>query len=98
MSSQSRVQSKKNKLIGRTKQNIGRAVGNESLQAKGRIQANTGSVQGTTANVSGYAQGTVSQVSGALKGAVNALTGNSGGQMKNMAERQKGKAQKAYNY
>lgn len=97
MSSQPRVQSMKNKVIGRTKQTVGRAVGNESLQAKGSIQANTGSVQGATANVSGYVQGTVSQVSGSLKGAVNALTGNGGGQMKNMAERQKGKAQKAYN-
>ncbi|KAI9357402.1 hypothetical protein BD770DRAFT_388648 [Pilaira anomala] len=97
MSSPSRTEAKKDQFVGHAKENVGHVVGNESLEAKGKTQANAGSVQETAANISGYVQGAVSQVSGAVQGAVNSLTGNTTGEAENKAEQKKGEAQKAFN-
>ncbi|CAO3643400.1 unnamed protein product [Mucor hiemalis] len=91
------TEAKKDQFVGHTKENVGHVVGNESLEAKGKTQANAGSVQETAANVQGYVQGAVDQVSGAVKGAVNSLTGNNSGEAANKAQEKKGEAQKTFN-
>ncbi|CAO3654996.1 unnamed protein product [Mucor hiemalis] len=95
--SPSRTEAKKDQFIGHTKENVGHVLGNESLEAKGKTQANAGAVQETAANVAGYVQGAVDQVSGAVQGAYNALTGNSAGEAESKAQEKKGEAQKAFN-
>jgi uncharacterized protein YjbJ (UPF0337 family) len=97
MSSPSRTEAKKDQFVGHTKENVGHVVGNESLEAKGKTQANAGSVQETAANVAGYVQGAVDQVSGAVKGTINSITGNNSGEAANKAQEKKGEAQKTFN-
>lgn len=93
----SRTDAKKDQFIGSVKENAGAAVGNESLEARGKAQNNAGDVQETAANVQGYVQGAVDQVAGAVKGAYNSLTGNTADEAANKVQQKKGEAQKEYN-
>ncbi|KAG2237272.1 hypothetical protein BDF21DRAFT_411142 [Thamnidium elegans] len=93
----SRTMSKKDQFVGSVKENTGAAVGNESLEARGKAQNNAGDVQETAANVQGYVQGAADQVAGAVKGAYNSLTGNTTEEVGNKFQRKKGEAQKEYN-
>ncbi|GAA5797588.1 hypothetical protein HPULCUR_002976 [Helicostylum pulchrum] len=97
MSSPSRTEAKKDQFIGHTKENVGHVVGNESLETKGKTQANAGQVEETAANLTGYVQGAFNQASGAVQGAVNALTGNTSGEAGNKVQEKKGEAQKSVN-
>lgn len=97
MSTPSRTEAKKNQYVGQAKESAGYVLGNESLESKGKTQANTGHAEETAANVTGYIQGAADQVTGAVKGAVNALTGNTFGEVGNKAQEKKGEAQKSFN-
>ncbi|KAI9359092.1 hypothetical protein BD770DRAFT_386589 [Pilaira anomala] len=97
MSTPSRTEAKKDQFIGQAKEHVGYAVGNESLEAKGKTQANAGQVEETAANLSGYVQGAVNQVSGAVQGAMNALTGNTSAEAGSKVQEKKGEAQKSFN-
>ncbi|KAI9354025.1 hypothetical protein BD770DRAFT_325279 [Pilaira anomala] len=97
MSSPSRTEAKKDQFVGSTKETVGNAVGNESLEAKGKTQNNAGVVQETAATVQSYVEGAVDQVSGAVKGAYDSLTGNTTGEAGDKVQEKKGEAQKAFN-
>jgi uncharacterized protein YjbJ (UPF0337 family) len=97
MSSPSKTDAKKDQFVGDVKSTMGSAVGNESLEAKGQTQHNSGLVEETTANVAGYVQGAVNTVSGVVSGAVGALTGNTSQEATGKAEEKKGEAKKSQN-
>lgn len=97
MSSPSRTEAKKDQFVGNVKENIGSAVGNESLEAKGKTQNNAGVVQETAATVQGYVAGAADQVVGAVKGAYNSLTGDTSAEVGNKVQEKKGEAQKTFN-
>lgn len=97
MSSPSRTEAKKDQFVGNVKENVGSAVGNESLEAEGKTQNNAGAIQETAATVQGYVTGAVDQVAGAVKGAYNALTGDTTAEAENKVQEKKGEAQKAFN-
>lgn len=97
MSSPSKTDAKKDQFVGNVKETAGHAVGNESLESKGKAQHGSGLVQETAANVSNFVQGTVNSVSGAVQGAVGALTGNTSQEANGKAEEKKGEAQKTFN-
>ncbi|KAI8362779.1 hypothetical protein BD560DRAFT_404074 [Blakeslea trispora] len=94
MDSPSRTEAKKDQFVGGAKENIGSALGNESMQAKGQTQNAAGHGQETAATVTDYVKGTMDQVTGAVKGAVNSLTGNTGDEAANKMQEKKGEAQK----
>ncbi|KAI9363313.1 hypothetical protein BD770DRAFT_381229 [Pilaira anomala] len=97
MSSPSRTEAKKDQFVGSAKETVGSAVGNESLEAKGKTQNNAGAVQDIAATAQSYVEGAADQVSGAVKGAYNSLTGNTTAEAGNKVQEKKGEAQKAYN-
>ncbi|KAI8082384.1 hypothetical protein BDF21DRAFT_361500 [Thamnidium elegans] len=97
MSSPSRTEAKKDQFIGHAKENVGYAVGNESLETKGKTQANAGQVEETAVNLTGYVQGAINQASGVIQGTVNAITGNTSGEAENKVQEKKGEAQKSLN-
>ncbi|KAG2235579.1 hypothetical protein BDF21DRAFT_411588 [Thamnidium elegans] len=97
MSSPSKTEAKKDQLVGNVKENVGHAVGNQSLEAEGKTQNGAGAAQETAANVQGYVQGAANQVSGAVQGAYNSLTGNSTAEAGSKVQEKKGEAQKALN-
>jgi uncharacterized protein YjbJ (UPF0337 family) len=97
MNSPSITDAKKDQFVGDVKSAVGSAVANDSLGAKGKTQHNSGLIEETSAQISGYVQGAVNTVSEAVSGAVGALTGNSTGEASAKAEEKKGEAQKAFN-
>lgn len=94
MNDYGRSEAKKNQAVGNVKDTLGGAVGNESLQAKGKAQNATGETQEHKSNMKNYAEGTYDQAAGAIKGAANSLTGNKSAEAQNKAQQKKGEAQK----
>ncbi|KAI8353247.1 hypothetical protein EDC96DRAFT_517317 [Choanephora cucurbitarum] len=94
MDSPSRTDAKKDQFVGDVKQNVGSAVGNESLESKGQAQNAAGHGQETAATLTDYVKGTADQVAGAVKGAYNSLTGNTTSEAGNKVQEKKGEAQK----
>ncbi|KAI8080771.1 uncharacterized protein B0P05DRAFT_468751 [Gilbertella persicaria] len=92
----SRTDAKKDQFIGSVKDNVGGAVGNESMQSKGKTQNAAGHGQETAANVTDYVKGAMDQAAGAVKGAYNSLTGNTTGEAQNKMQQHKGEAQKEF--
>ncbi|CAO3625733.1 unnamed protein product [Mucor hiemalis] len=76
---------------------VGGAVGNDSLQSKGKAQNASGNTEETAANVTGYVKGAADQAAGAVKGAFNSATGNNTGEAGNKVQEKKGEAQKTFN-
>jgi uncharacterized protein YjbJ (UPF0337 family) len=93
----SKTEAKKDQFVGDVKETAGSAVGNESLESKGKTQHGTGLVEETAANVSGFVTGTVNQVTGATQGIVNSIFGNNSGEASAKATEKKGEAQKEVN-
>ncbi|KAI8378005.1 uncharacterized protein BYT42DRAFT_497603 [Radiomyces spectabilis] len=92
----SKSDAKMDKGIGNIKETAGSAVGNQSLENKGKAQHGEGQTQETAANITGYVQGMANQASGAVKGAINSLTGNTTEETGNKAEKKKGEAQQSF--
>lgn len=93
----SKTDAKKDQFAGSVRENVGSALGNESMEARGKGQNASGNVQETLATAQNYVQGTVNQVTGAAKGAYNALIGDTSGEASAKVQNKKGEAQKEYN-
>lgn len=78
-------------------ENVGHAVGNQSLEGKGRAQHSSDAVEEVAANIEGFVTGAYDQAAGAMKGAYNSPTRNSGSEAVNKAQEKKGEAQKKWN-
>ncbi|KAI9487011.1 MAG: hypothetical protein EXX96DRAFT_62388 [Benjaminiella poitrasii] len=96
MSPLSRSEGKKDQTVGNVKDTLGGAIGNESLQNKGKTQNTTGHGEEKGAQMSDYVQGAANQASGAVKGAFNSLTGNTSGETANKGQQKQGEAQKKF--
>ncbi|CAO3654685.1 hypothetical protein MBANPS3_009963 [Mucor bainieri] len=82
MSSPSKTEAKKDQFVGNVKENVGSAVGNESLEAKGTAQKSDGAYD---------------QAAGAVQGVVNSLTGNNSGEAEAKVQEKKGEAERKIN-
>lgn len=78
-SSPSKTEATKDQYVGDTKQNVGSAVGNEDLQARGQAQNNDGLIQETTANAANLVSGVVNGATGTVQGVLGGLGGLLGG-------------------
>lgn len=96
MDSPSRTDAKKDQFVGNIKETVGHAVGNESLETRGKAQHGSGMVEETMANVSGYMQGAYNTVSGTVQGVAGAFTGNTSQEASGKVEKKKGQAEKEF--
>ncbi|KAG2198920.1 hypothetical protein INT46_008252 [Mucor plumbeus] len=97
MSSPSKTEAKKDQFVGNVKENVGSAVGNESLEAKGTAQKSDGNVQEIAANVQHFVQGAYDQAAGAVQGVVDSITGNNSGEAEAKVQEKKGEAERKIN-
>lgn len=91
-STPSEVDAKKDQYVGNTREAVGSAVGNESLETKGKSQNGAGQIQQAAATAVNYVHGVSDQIQGAVTGAYDALTGNSAGEANAKVQEKKGEA------
>lgn len=66
----SNTEAKKDQLVGSVKENVGYAVGNQSLESEGKAQNSAGKVQETAANVQASVQNAADKATGVLQDAL----------------------------
>ena len=93
----SKVNGNVNAAVGTVKENIGHAVGNHSLEARGAADRAQGNAEVEVAKAQGYANGVVDNVSGSIKNAAGQVVGNDRMRAEGEAECLKGKAEKEAN-
>ena len=93
----SKVSGNLSAAAGAVKENVGYAVGNHSMEARGAADRAQGNAEVEAAKAKGYTEGVVNNVSGAVKNAAGQVVGNDRMRAEGEAERLKGKAEKEAN-
>eukprot|EP01089_Gocevia_fonbrunei_P020095 TRINITY_DN7356_c0_g1_i1.p2 TRINITY_DN7356_c0_g1~~TRINITY_DN7356_c0_g1_i1.p2 ORF type:complete len:111 (+),score=43.04 TRINITY_DN7356_c0_g1_i1:46-333(+) len=83
--------------IGAVKENVGYVLGNEQMEAEGKLQRVKGNAEVEGVKAENRVEGTVDQVTGAMKEAAGKVTGNKETEFKGKLEKEQGKAKKAAN-
>ncbi|OZJ02192.1 hypothetical protein BZG36_04758 [Bifiguratus adelaidae] len=95
MSEPTRTSGQTDSTFGNVKQNVGSALGNESMQAKGAAQQTHGDAEYKGAQNKQYGEGFVDKVTGGIKDAVGSLTGNHSMQAEGKGDKAQGDTKKA---
>jgi len=86
-----------NEAVGAVKEGVGKAVGNEHLQAEGMVQKDAGKCQVAGEKAAGMVEAKTDQVTGAVKENFGKLTDDNSLKMEGKAERLKGDAKEVVN-
>ncbi|HEY8154014.1 MAG TPA: CsbD family protein [Myxococcota bacterium] len=84
-------------LTGKIEKNVGKLVGNERLEAKGRVRELGGRAQKETAKASERVKGAVEEVAGRVQSAVGDLIDSPETSARGQLRKVKGKARQATN-
>jgi len=93
----SKVSGNLSAAAGTVKENVGHAIGNHSMEARGAADRAKGNAEVEAAKAEGYAKGVVNNVSGAVKNTTGQVLGNESLRVEGEAERVKGQAEKEVN-
>jgi uncharacterized protein YjbJ (UPF0337 family) len=79
-------------LVGKIKGQVGKLIGNEQMEAEGKVKELKGQTKQAAAKASERAVGKVDEISGVVKRKVGAVLGNEQMQVEGKARELKGKA------
>ena len=92
-----RLKGKLEELGGAAKAGLGKALGNERMEASGKATELKGKARQAAAKAGERLKGTAEVVKGAVKGSVGKVIGNEQMELEGKAEKLKGKARKSLN-
>jgi len=93
----SKVSGYTDKVTGAIKENVGYIIGNQQMEAEGKIKKEKGNIEVESAKAVEYTKGTGEQIKGNIKEGVGNVIGNEQMQAEGKAERLKGEARKTIN-